>query len=53
MLNLVKNVPMDVKRFVVARIVGREAWFWGSWDDENKAREVASEIGGVVVDAEE
>lgn len=36
-------------KYIVARRVDGELWFWGAWDDRNKANEVAIEIGGEVV----
>ena len=47
----VKNIPKIVEKFVVARFDENtnSLWFWGSWNDEIKAKDVAIEIGGIVV----
>lgn len=50
----VNNLPAyaEGKRYIVARNLDGELWFWGAWDDEAKARQAAVEIDGVVVSAE-
>ena len=50
MTALVQNVPHDMETYVVARYVDGEYWYYGSWDDEDRASEVAAEIGGVVLE---
>ena len=47
----IQNVPEYAKnyKYIVARRVDGELYFWGAWNDRNKANEVAIEIGGVVV----
>lgn len=46
----INNVPAYAEKylFIVAREVEGEFWFWGAWNDEAKADEVAEEIGGKV-----
>ena len=44
------NLPPDYKKYVVARYVDGKLWFWGSWDDKDRADEVAEEIGGIVTE---
>ena len=39
----------DQYKYIVARRIDGELWFWGAWNDRNKANEVAIEIGGEVV----
>jgi len=50
----IKNMPAYVAkyRYIVARKVGDwgDLWFYGAWDDAEKAQEVANEIGGVVIE---
>lgn len=47
----VKNVPENVsERYIVARLVVGELWFWGAWNDKEKADDVAREIDGIVVE---
>ncbi len=46
----VKNLPdYPLRKYVVARPFDGVLWFWGTWDDKDKAREVAREMNGVVV----
>lgn len=43
------NSVTDIERCVVARCADNGNWYyWGSWNDPQKAREVAKEIGGNV-----
>lgn len=47
----VHNVDHDHERYLVARVVDHELWFWGSWATLNSAERVASQFdNGVVVD---
>ena len=48
----VNNLPMSYEKFVVARVVDNELWYWGSWENEADAQSVATAIDGVVVEAE-
>lgn len=45
----IKNCPDYVNKYeyVVAREVDGEFWFYGAYDDIEKAREVAAEINGI------
>ena len=48
----VQNVASYAKdyKYIVAKRVNGELWFWGAWNDKNKANAVALELGnGVVV----
>ena len=49
----INNIPEYAKeyRFIVARkdTDDNSLWFWGAWNNRNKANEVAIEIGGEVV----
>ncbi len=50
----VNNLPKDHDRYVVARLVDVELWFWGSWEDRGAAERAAATFdNGVVVDMEE
>ena len=51
MTNKVNNMPKyaETKKYIVARRVDGELWFWGAWDDRNTANEVALEIGGITL----
>ena len=45
----VNNLPKSPKEYIVVRYVENDFWYWGSWDDESKAKEVAQEISGIVL----
>lgn len=47
----VNNIPEKVNEWVVARFSphSRDLWYWGSWDNEPQAKEVAKLIDGLVV----
>lgn len=53
MMNEIYNLPIYAKgyKYIVARDIDGELWFWGAWDDRNKANEAALELGnGVVIE---
>lgn len=41
---IVNNVPDDPQRYIVAKAVCGELWYWGSWKDENEAYRVAKQF---------
>lgn len=47
----INNLPEEVEDWVVARYSSqtRDLWYWGSWDNEAQAKEVAKLIDGLVV----
>lgn len=47
----IKNLPEYAKKYqyIVARRVDSQLWFWGAWNDKNKANEIALNIGGVMI----
>lgn len=47
----VNNVPDYAEGYkcIVAKVVGSEFYFYGAWNNLLRAREVAAEIGGVVL----
>ena len=49
----VMNVPKDHDKYIVARLSEGKLWYWGSWDDERKAKITALEINGIVVEESE
>ena len=52
---VINNMPseMDEKaRFIVSRVFDGSLWFWGRFEDINKAMEAAQEINGVIVEYE-
>lgn len=46
----INNVPTYANEYnyIVAERIDGELWFWGAWNDGNKANEVALEINGEV-----
>lgn len=51
MINMINNLPEYAKeyKYIVARRIDNELWFWGAWDNRNEANNVAIEIDGEVV----
>jgi hypothetical protein len=50
----VNNVPrFNTTKYIVARISDGELWYWGRWNDKDKAERVAAEIGAIVVEMED
>lgn len=43
-LVVVNNTDEETEKYIVARPIDSELWFWGSWDDEAKALEVAKKL---------
>ena len=48
---MINNIPeyANEYKYIVASDIDNELWFWGAFNDEDKAYAVASEIGGQVV----
>ena len=46
----VNNTPESTEKYVLARCVSNELWYYGSWESEAQAREIAKMIDGVVVE---
>ena len=44
----INNLPDKFSKYVVARRVQNEYWFWGTWRDEATAYRVAEEEDGQV-----
>ena len=50
----VNNVPrFNTTKYIVAGISDGELWYWGRWDDKEKAEKIAAEIGAIVVEMED
>lgn len=51
-MTTINNLPTYATdyRFVVAREVDGDFWFWGAYSTRQKAEQVAEEIGGTVVE---
>lgn len=47
----INNLPEYAKncRYIVVRLNGDDAWFWGAYEDLAKAYQSANEINGIVV----
>ena len=48
---IVNNTPVETKDYIVARFDAhtRQLWYWGSWDNEPQANEIAKMVDGIVV----
>ena len=48
---MINNLPAYAKeyKYIVVRKIDKELWFWGAWNDMDKANEAAVEINGMVV----
>lgn len=50
----VRNTPAGpCEKYVVARVVDGELWYWGAWSDMNEAYAMAKMLGGVVCENSE
>lgn len=45
----VQNVPKDADKYIVARLVMGELWYWGSWETKKAADRVAEQFDNGVV----
>ena len=47
----INKLPDNAKKFVVARIDETDCslWYWGSWDEKERAVQTAMAICGIVV----
>ena len=39
---VINNTPSNPKRYIVATFCDGELWYWGSWDDKDKAENAAN-----------
>lgn len=44
----INNLPTTCKKYIVARYVDGEYWYWGTFEDGAKAERVAVEIDGEI-----
>ena len=50
----INKVPKNTERFIVARLVMNELWYWGSWDTKEAADRVAAQFdNGIVLERTE
>lgn len=48
---MVRNVSNNPDKYIVARLVMGELWFWGSWDSREAAQRVAEQFeNGIVIE---
>ena len=50
--SIINNLPEYAiyHNYIVTSVCDSNLWFYGVWDDEDKAYEVAEVIGGVVIE---
>ena len=48
---MINNIPTYANeyKYIVARRVDGKLWFWGAWNDRDKANDAAEELGNGVV----
>lgn len=49
-LVVVNNTDEETEKYIVARPIDSELWFWGSYDNEEEAIKVAKLMDGIVVE---
>ena len=47
---VVNNVPDDAEPYIIARFNDGKLWYWGSWDKEDVAIDIAEQVNGLVVE---
>lgn len=46
----VLNVPLEHDKYVVARLNRGELWYWGSYNSLDRAKTVAIQVNGVILE---
>lgn len=46
----IKNADKVSEKYIVARECDSELWFWGEYENRQKAEITAKQIGGIVVE---
>ena len=50
----IQNLPEEVDKYIVARLVMGELWYWGSWDDKDIAKREAEIFhNGILVERDD
>ena len=49
----IKNMPPYHERYILAKYIDGNYWYWGSWSSEEEAYKVARNISGYVFDRNE
>ena len=44
----IKNLPENPRPWIVVRLVDGDYWFYGSWDEPERAYEVSADVIGQV-----
>lgn len=45
----IKNAPINIRRYTVCRVCYNELYFYGTYEDRDKAEKAADEINGIIV----
>lgn len=45
LLATVKNITDNPRKYVVAKVVDNELWYWSTWNDKAMAEQSAKECG--------
>lgn len=46
----INNIPIYTRRYVVVRLVNNELWYYATYDEKERAEDVAREIDGFVAE---
>lgn len=46
----INNIPPYTRRYVVVRLVNNELWYYATYDEKERAEDVAREIDGFVAE---
>ncbi len=46
----VNNPPKKFRKYIVVRLVDSELWYYATFDEEERAREVAREVDGFIAE---
>ena len=50
----IKNMPDSPRKYIVARAVQGDLWYYASWDEKDKAEQCKEEFeNGVIAEVEE
>lgn len=46
----INNIPPHTRRYVVVRLVDSSLWYYATYDEKERAEEIAREIDGFVAE---
>lgn len=49
----VNNVPSELLRYTVVRLYDCKCWYWGTYDNRDRAIMAATEVNGVIIEKTE